>query len=1139
MRILKPLFYLLLFTFTLFLPVANPSGVFSQVKEEKSVVVVNPIRGRDFWSNSFDLLQTPKSQYEIISKNNLSATWLLRHDALKDQNVTQYLKSLNKSQELGIFLEITPSLTTDAKVKYNESPNWHYAKSLLVIGYSPEDRRKLIDTVFNKFKENFGYFPKSVGAWWIDAGSLSYIREKYGIEANLDVSDQFSTDQYQVWGQYWSVPFYPSKFNALMPAQNKENKIGTVTLQWAPRDPFNGYGNGVFESTFSVQANDYILHELDINYFKKLLSIYPQVTLGLENDFSWDKFGREYTKQIEEIAKQKNQGSLTVSTMGHYASTYQKLFPDISPNVLISADDPLGTSGKVVWYQTPRYRVGWFFGPYGSVIRDLRELKDGVEEVCLKKACEKLNLSFTPGQAVDDINFSSRWVLDEGTIDEYKVTSSENEVTLSYKNQSGTKRQLKFLPNDIQLDEKIQPISTAILNVISQPQNVSKVHGDLESRFSWSENLKSITINLLKFIFLILIFFFLPGWVISRNWFLSIPVGWVIFTLLGFVLGYANLEFLIWLLPIACVIFLQRYKKLYPSVFRKAFLEEKLKALKNPRMFLLILLIVLGSITWLLTQVKNGLLYNFGYGYWGPSGHDAIWHLSLISELQRSIPPQNPIFAGEALNNYHYFFDLLLALSGKLFSIDNQELLFRHFPLLISVFSGILIYKVVKSIAYFLKKDDNFAFYSGLFSVFFLYFGGSFGWVVSLFREKNFGGETMFWAQQSISTLINPPFALSVVIFLSGLYLFYEFLNNKGKNWLNISLISLLWGSLIEFKAYAGVLVLASLFLVTLERVILKRDFRLLPIFIGSLLISLLVFFPNNLGSTSLFVFSPLWIVYSMILFPDRLGWYRLNLAAESGVGYKVFLASAIGVGIYLLGNLGTRVLSIFAFKEIFSLRLLLYIALFGTLIPLLFIQKGTNWNSIQFFYYSLLIFDIFASFTLAKIFTRSKRLLGAVIVAVTILLTIPTSLDTLKHYLPPRPPSRLSRAEIEGLKFLNKEPNGTVLTLAFDPKAKDKYGAPVPLYAYTSTAYVSAFANKPVFLEDMINLEILGIDYKGRVNLLRDFAKIPDQSKRILKENNISYVYIVKASNFQEDESKMGILKIFENAEVSIYKVN
>lgn len=1122
MWIVKIIFSLI-FAGAVFLTSGCGNVVFAQndLFGSKQITLINPIRGDENWGYQHDLLTTPKAQYELISKNNLAATWLIRFDALSNPEVIKFLKSLDSKQEIGIFLEITPKLAQEAKVKYNQSTSWHNASSVLVIGYEVVDRKKLIDTVFKKYQEIFGKYPKSVGAWWIDAGSLLFMKEKYGIEASLDVADQFSTDGYQVWGQYWAVPFYPSKVNALMPAQSLEQKIGTVTIQWALRDPFNGFGNGVFESTFSVQANDYFLHDLDTSYFKKLVAIYPQITVGLENDFEWKEFGEEYSRQIQFLAELKKTSGAVFKTMTEFARDYRLKYPDISPNQLIIADDPLGSSGKVVWYQTPNYRVGWFYDTSSSSIRDLRELNGSKEELCLRKKCQTLNLSFAPGQAIDDVNFSSRLMIDDGKLSDFKIGKTKDGAELSYRNQAGTARTIKFLPNDIQIDDKVAPISTTILNTTAQtsPQQVKKIETEITPQFNFQENWNLIWPNLIKFLLLTILFFFLPGWVLSRNLTLSIPLGLTIFTLTTYLLGYIKLDFLIWLLPISGLVAMTKIG--FPKLSKPIF---------NFQFSFFIITVTLGSVTWLLTQVKNGLLYNFGYGYWGPNGHDGIWHLALISQLQKNFPPQNPVFAGEVLTNYHYFYDLLLARSGNLLSINSQDLLFRFFPFLIALLAGLVVYQVVKKIANS---------WTAVWTVFFVYFGGSFGWLVSYFRDKSFGGETMFWAQQSISTLLNPPYAASIVIFLAGLYLFYEWLEQKSRSNLKIFLIGILWGSLIEFKAYGGVLVLLGLGLYTVEKIIFKKDFKTLPLFFLTTLVSAVVFLPSNLTSSTLFVLSPLWFAYSMVEFQDRLNWQRLNMAIQSGVLWKLVSGSLLGIVIFLLGNLGTRVFGLFEIKKLFKHRLLLYIALLGLLIPLLFIQKGTNWNSVQFFYYSLLILDIFAAIALVNILKKVNKLMGLGIISLIILLTIPTTLDTLRHYLPARPPARLSLQEIEALEFLIKQPDGVVLTLPFDSKLKDKFNAPVPLAFYAPTAYVGAFSGHPTFLDDTINLEILNTNYKGRVNLQRDFFKITEVSKKILKENNISYVYTLKVQNFNEDENKMGTKKIFENEEVKIFKVN
>ncbi|MBI2596199.1 hypothetical protein HYW46_05710 [Candidatus Daviesbacteria bacterium] len=1101
----------------------NPQPI--KAESIKQITIVNPIRGNDFWGYKHQFLDTPKKQYELIEKNNLPATWLVRYDALKNEETDTFLKSLNNKQEIGLFLEVTPTLAKDAGVKYNQSENWHYAKSVFLIGYSPEDRKKLIDRAVKSYREIFSTNPKSVGAWWIDAYSLNYLHDKYGVEANLDVADQYSTDQYQVWGQYFSTPFYPAKVNALMPASSKEQKIGVVTIQWATRDPFNSYGNGADESTYSVQANDYLIHKLGTGYFEKLINIYPQTTVGLENDFSWDKYGEEYQKQIEILVKQQKMGLLQVKTMSEFSKYYKNIYPNISPDVLIQADDPLGGGWKVVWFFTPKYRVGWFYGPYGSAIRDLRQFSDSVEESCFKTSCDQLNLAFTQNQAIDDVNFSTRWLIDEGKISNVRVESIGNSVQISYQNQAGTIRKIKFLPNDIEVDGKIQTISVAILASVQDTEGETKIKENIETRFDLGKNLPSIFVSLIKFLLLTVLFFLIPGWILGRNLLLSIPIGWSVFTLAAFFAGSLHDDRVLWIIPILSLPAL--YKWGLPKIPKRNITKENL---------IVMAVCGLGSISWLLTSVKNGLEYSFGLGFWGPNGHDGIWHLSLISELQKNFPPQNPVFAGERLNNYHYFFDLLLAKSANLLSIDPQELLFRLFPLFVSILAGLLMFHTTKKL--FKHLNEKLVFKTAILATLFLYFGGSFGWVVSFFKNGGFGGESIFWAQQAISTLLNPPFAISIVIFLAGLYLFTELKEQKNHPLFLIISLTLLWGSLIEFKAYAGILVLGGLGFLTVESVIFKKDFYLLKIFIPILVLSLIVFLPNNLGSSSLLVISPFWLVQSMIDFQDRLGWERFSLILHSEVFYKIVAGNLIGLVIFLTGNLGTRIIGFASFKEIFNQKLLFYMAVLGLILPLIFVQKGNNWNIIQFFYYTIFILNFYAAITIVKIWRRLGSKKGGILVVLIVFLTIPTSINALDQYLPPRPPARLSAAEKEALDFLKNEPEGIVLTLPYDDKLRKKYSEPVPLAAYTSTAYVAAFSNHSTFLEDTINLEILGVDYKGRLNLERDFINIKEQDKEILRQNNISYVYVLKAQNFNEDEGVMGIKKIFENEEVKLFKV-
>src|SRR3990167_4193807 len=166
------------------------------------------------------------------------------------------------------------------------------------------------------------------------------------------------------------------------------------------------------------------------------------------------------------------------------------------------------------------------------------------------------------------------------------------------------------------------------------------------------------------------------------------------------------------------------------------------------------LLILIGSLTWSLTMVKSGLVYPFGMGFWGPNGHDGVWHISLSQSLSQG-SWQMPVFAPEVIKNYHIGFDLILAALHKITFIPIHNLYFQILPPIFALVIGVGVYLFV----YEWRKSR----YQAFWATFFTYFAGSLGWLVTYLRHRQFEGESMFWSQQSISTLVNPPFALSLI----------------------------------------------------------------------------------------------------------------------------------------------------------------------------------------------------------------------------------------------------------------------------------------------------------------------------------------------------------------------------------------
>lgn len=372
------------------------------------ITIVNPVR---ISSYAKDPKASLASQYSEIKNRNLSATWLLAYDAIMDEGVISLIRSMDEKQEIGIFMEVTPKIAKDAGVTYTKTDSWHRANAVFLSGYSQENRLKLIDIVFNKFKETFGFYPKSIGAWWIDSFSLSYMKNKYGITANLDCADQFATDGYQIWGQFWSVPFYPSKNHSGSPARAIENKVGVVTTQWAARDPLNGYGTGR-ESAYSTQ--DYFTINLNDDYFKKLVELYAgrhnnefgQITVGLEGDFTPDTYSGTFARQMEIIKQFEESGKFKVVTMGEFSKWYIQTFPGLSPPHVITTDDLLGKGGKVVWYQSPAYRLGLSYDlqKRKTKIFDFRTYHDDFQEPYYFSPNRELNLFINLPSLIDQAN---------------------------------------------------------------------------------------------------------------------------------------------------------------------------------------------------------------------------------------------------------------------------------------------------------------------------------------------------------------------------------------------------------------------------------------------------------------------------------------------------------------------------------------------------------------------------------------------------------------------------------------------------------------------------------------------------------------------------------------------------------------
>ena len=623
---------------------------------------------------------------------------------------------------------------------------------------------------------------------------------------------------------------------------------------------------------------------------------------------------------------------------------------------------------------------------------------------------------------------------------------------------------------------------------------------------------------------------------------LSFTLAIVVFVLLSVFLTLLKLRFLL--------VFIVAGANLYSIIKYKVSLFSPWKNLFQNRT--LLVLIFLGIV------VEVGLLFPSGYQYkdgllfWSSQVFDGLWYISLIEAIRKGIPPITPVFSGTHLHNYHYLIDVFM---GEFYRIYNffspYDLYFRFFPVLFSFLLGISVFS-------FVNRWKNKVI--GYWSMFFTYFVGSFGFVVTYIKSgKVFGGETAFWASQLNTVVANPPHASAMVLLCSFLLCFTLFLKYRSKSWF---VFCVLVGLIVAgFKVSGGVVLLAGLGAAGLVEIVRRKNFSVIIMFLILLISNFLALFSIVPTATSFLVFEPWWFIRTMVVAKLGLIDWELRRQTYLSIGrftsyLRVIQLEGTALLIFIVGNLGVRIvgLPIIVGKILHFKRgilkspidaFLLSGSFVGFLIPMLFLQKGIAWVSVQFIQYVLLITGfygaVFVYFVLKKI---KPIVVKTLFVLVVVLLSIPTVIGNYVEFYGGPPNAVISNNEISALKFLkeNSKPDDIIMTPPFNKYAKNDYKKnPLPIYAWFSTAYVSALTDRITFLDCEEQLLAMGYDIETRLNDEKKFFTQKDFTfnKDFLNRNDIAYIYVPTPEKYSLQEASNNLTKVFSNDEVSIYKVN
>jgi hypothetical protein len=357
------------------------------------VNIVNFIRQcepRIDWITEDVLYQTVVEQINIMKRYQLKGTFLLQYDALMDVRYQKLLKELPpETFEIGAWWEIPQPLVEKSGYRWRGRFPWDWHADVgFATGYSPKERETLTDTYMADFKKIFGYYPKSVGSWFIDAHTLQYMHDRYGIAASCNCKDQIGTDGYTLWGGYWNQGYYPSKKNAYMPAQHVENQIPVPIFRMLGSDPIHQYDSGLGTNRQRVISLEPVYDGGGGNpdwcrwYFDAFVHGaamgYAYAQVGQENSFTWKRMAKGFDIQMPMIAQLSKEGKITIQTLGETGRWFKKKYRLTPPTSVTVLRDHSEKNQKTVWFNSRFYRANLLWDQTTMRFRDIHLFDESV-----------------------------------------------------------------------------------------------------------------------------------------------------------------------------------------------------------------------------------------------------------------------------------------------------------------------------------------------------------------------------------------------------------------------------------------------------------------------------------------------------------------------------------------------------------------------------------------------------------------------------------------------------------------------------------------------------------------------------------------------------------------------------------------
>ncbi len=337
-----------------------------------------------------------KTQQRIAHENGLKTTIQMTYASLFNEEAVQLAKADHEKYGDEIALSLLGLPCKEFREKYK-------TKDFCIWMFSMEDKKEIVNDVFEKFHEKFGFYPESTGSYYMDAELTNYIKEKYpSVKCAVATCWEEGPKAYHTCNNSWYTlfdggpwaPWIPSKQNTHAPAANKAEDSGIVAIPHLSRDLIACYdGNG---SNFGTHPQNvlrgmiYDSKTWEMPYFYNLVDQYRDLE-KYNNGYAYNmmfvgpgwmnKMGRweapyelllkSYEDGCAYYGTLKKKGLLTDMTMSEFADYYREKKHYTEPECALWRDILYGSDKQLFWYCDPYMRACVNMDQGGAIV-DLR-----------------------------------------------------------------------------------------------------------------------------------------------------------------------------------------------------------------------------------------------------------------------------------------------------------------------------------------------------------------------------------------------------------------------------------------------------------------------------------------------------------------------------------------------------------------------------------------------------------------------------------------------------------------------------------------------------------------------------------------------------------------------------------------------